>query len=223
MELQKAVRSRRSIRCFLSESVSEALIREVITGALWAPSWGNTQPWEIRVITGEVLERFKTENTEAFLTGEDPTPEIPIPSPETWPEAMVRRYSEIGRRVLDSLSISRDDHGSRIEYYARMYSLFDAPVLIMITLNREVPIAYGMLDAGQFLQTFCLLAHDKGLGTCILGSTILYPKILRKLFDLPEDQRVGIGVALGWPDLEAPVNRFSRSRGTLEEFVRWIR
>jgi nitroreductase len=223
MELQEAVRSRRSIRRFLSKPVPEVIVNEVISEALWAPSWGNTQPWKIQAITGELLERFKAENTEAFLSGESQTPEIPIPSPETWPDAMVRRYNEIGRRVLDSLSISREDHGSRIEYYARMYALFDAPVLIMITLNEAVPVAYGMLDVGHFLQTFCLLARDRGLGTCILGSAVLYPKILRRLFDLAEDHKIAIGAALGWPDPEAPVNHFTRSRGALEEFVQWIR
>jgi len=53
MELQEAIRSRRSIRQFLAQPVSEELIREVIADSLWAPSRDNTQPWEIVLVTGE--------------------------------------------------------------------------------------------------------------------------------------------------------------------------
>jgi hypothetical protein len=32
-----------------------------------------------------------------------------------------------------------------------------------------------------------------------------------------------MGVGLGWPDVDAPVNSFKRNRGDLDEFVRWAR
>jgi nitroreductase len=44
MELQEAVRSRRSIRQFLSKPVSEDIILDLIAYSLFSPSWGNTQP-----------------------------------------------------------------------------------------------------------------------------------------------------------------------------------
>ena len=58
MELREAIRSRRSIRQFLAKPVSEELIEDLIASALWAPSWSNSQPWEIVVVTGEKLEQF---------------------------------------------------------------------------------------------------------------------------------------------------------------------
>ena len=62
MELREAIRNRRSIRQFLAKSVSEDIIRELITDTLWSPSWGNTQPWEVVVASGQKLEEFKKKN-----------------------------------------------------------------------------------------------------------------------------------------------------------------
>ena len=62
MELLEAIRQRRSIRQFSAKSVSEDIIREIIADSLWAPSWGNTQPWKIVVVTGQKMEKFKEKN-----------------------------------------------------------------------------------------------------------------------------------------------------------------
>jgi len=222
MELRDAVRHRRSIRRFLADPIPEEIVNGLLSEALWAPSWGNTQPWKIMVVSGDLLKRFKKENTEAFLSGKDPNPDIPMPIPEKWPDALKQRYGDVGRVILESLSISRNDHGSRIAYYAQMYSLFNAPVLIFITVDRDLPLAYCMLDVGLFLQTFCLVAHGRGLGTCILGAAVRYPGIARNIFSIPDTRTIAIGAALGWPDPESPENRFERKRGNLEEFVQRI-
>ena len=55
MELHDAIHNRRSIRCFLPKSVPEETIKKILKTCLWVPSWGNTQPWEVVVVTGEAL------------------------------------------------------------------------------------------------------------------------------------------------------------------------
>ena len=89
----------------------------------------------------------------------------------------------------------------------------------MITLDKEVALEYAMLDIGSILQSICLLAHDKGLGTCIMAVSIYYPEISRKLLDISDSKRIVIGAALGWPDPEAPINQFERERGGIETFL----
>ena len=54
------IRERRSIRRYLPQPVPEALIREVIADACWAPSWGNTQSASAYVLSGEALAQLKT-------------------------------------------------------------------------------------------------------------------------------------------------------------------
>ena len=60
---------------------------------------------------------------------------------------------------------------------------------------------WEMFNAGIATQTFCLAAHDNGIGTCIMG--IFDDEKIAKLLNLPEDQIVGAVIAAGYPD-EAP-------------------
>jgi nitroreductase len=221
MELRDVVKGRRSIRKFLPKPVPDEMIKEIISDALWSPSWGNTQPWEVAILSGDAMKRFMEKNKEALMAGKKSNPDVPIP--ETWPEANNSRYKDVGRRVLESLSIARGDTEARMDYYGRMYACFEAPALIMLSVDKALSLEYAMLDVGIFVQSFCLLAFDKGLGTTILASSINYPDILRASFSFNKDKRVVIGIAMGWPDPEAPENSFERSRSKVEEFVQWIK
>ncbi|MCP4666190.1 MAG: hypothetical protein GY849_07470 [Deltaproteobacteria bacterium] len=220
MKVEEAVKNRRSIRGFLAKPVPRETIRELINTSLWAPSWGNTQPWEFVVATGPALEQFKKENREALFSGKKADPDIPMP--EVWQGSYKRRYKEIGKDLLESLSIARDDNEGRLQYYGEMFELFDAPAFMVILLDRELLLEYAMLDVGIFLQTFLLLAHSKGLGGIPLAVSVNYPDIIRRSFSVPDNKRIVIGVALGWPDLNAPVNCFERKRDSLEKSVQWI-
>jgi nitroreductase len=221
MELQEAVLGRRSIRQFLPKPVSDELIKDLIAKSLWSPSWGNTQSWELVVGTGELLSEFKKKNRAALLEGKTSATDIPMP--QAWPDHNKLRYRELGKSVLGALSIAREDHQARADHFARMFALFDAPAVVIFTVDRTLLLEYAMLDVGLILQTFCLLAHDRGLGTCILAASVNYPEIAREVFSIPENKRLVMGAALGWPDTEAPVNLFERNRARLEECVRWVR
>jgi nitroreductase len=221
MELQEAILGRRSIRQFLPKPVPDELIKDLIAKSLWSPSWGNTQPWEIVVGTGESLAKFKKKNRDAFLEGKSATTDIPMP--QAWPDRNKLRYKELGKSVLGALSIPREDQQARMDHFAWMFTLFDAPAMVLFTLDKTLLLEYAMLDVGLILQTFCLLAHDKGLGTCVLAVSVMYPEIAREVFSIPDTKRLVIGAAIGWPDSEATVNSFQRNRGPLEEFVRWVR
>ena len=221
MELKATVRNRRSIRQFLPKSLSEDIIQEIITDALWSPSWGNTQPWEIVVATGKKLEIFKKKNREAFFAC--PASDTDVPMPQLWSDSYLNRYKELGRSVLSALSIAREDKQGRLEHYEKMFGLFDAPAAVLVTVGKELSIEYAMLDVGIFLQTFCLLAHDRGLGTCILAAMVKYPEIVREVFGIPDGKVLVMGVVIGWPNPDAPVNLFERKRGSIDEFVRWLK
>jgi nitroreductase len=220
METEEAVKGRRSIRHFLKKPISKETINEIIQDSLWSPSWGNTQPWEFLVATGPVLEQFKKENREAFFAGKKANPDIPVP--EKWPGIYKERYNDLGKNLLSSIPIAREDHEGRLQYYGQMFSLFDAPALLLILLDKELSLEYAMLDVGLVMQTFFLLAQSRGVGTIPLAVSINYPEIIRRLLSVPDNKRIVIGVALGWPDQEAPINCFERKRGKADEVVRWI-
>lgn len=220
MKLREAIRNRRSIRSFLPRPVEKGLIEGVISDALWAPSWGNTQPWEIIVVTGNTLATFKAANKNSVMSGKQSDPDVSMP--QEWPKPNKSRYQDVGRRTLEALSIPREDAEGRLNFYTHMMELFDAPVLLLITVDKDISLEYSMLDVGLLVQTLCLLAHERGLGTCVMAAAVQYPDSLRTLCSIPDTKRIVIGVALGWPDQTSPVNTFERVRGDFDEFVRWV-
>ncbi len=221
MDVLQAVTTRRSIRRFKPEPVPEKLIREILDAARWSPSWGNTQPWEIVVVTGETLERFKNSNRKQLLDGAASAPDTPMPS--VWPDLLKRRYTDVGKKVLASLEIARGDQEARLRYAGDMSALFDAPCLLLFCVEGSLPRAYAMLDIGAVLQTVCLLTHDRGLGTCILAASVIYPALIREIIPIAEQKAIIIGVAMGFPDGGSPINNFDRERAATDEFTTWVR
>jgi nitroreductase len=220
MEVREAILNRRSIRDFLKKEVPEDLIKDILAESQWAPSWGNTQPWELMVISGPLLEEFKQKNKDTLLSGVKPNPEIRMP--EVFPSQLKQRYTDVGKSVLQSLSIGREDLDGRLNYYGDMFTLFDAPVMILFLLDKDVLLEYAMLDVGLCLQTMLLSAHDKGLGAIVTAASVNFPDLLRSLFPIDDSKTIVIGTALGWPDPKAPVNCFDRQRANLRESVTFI-
>lgn len=50
METRECIKTRRSIRRFTDQSVSDEILNELLEAVRWAPSWANTQCWEIVVV-----------------------------------------------------------------------------------------------------------------------------------------------------------------------------
>lgn len=88
-----------------------------------------------------------------------------------------------------------------------------APVLIAVTFvkgrcgfERDGSFStkkgdhWQMFDVGAACQTLCLAAHEKGLGTVIMG--IWDEDGITELLKLPQDQELGALIAIGWPDID---------------------
>lgn len=220
MEAAAAIKGRRSIRKFKAQEVPKNVIKEILEYARWSPSWGNTQPWELFVLTGKTLAKFKEMNLKQTLAGAPIASDVPML--EKWPDAMKARYGDLGKVVLSAQGIKREDKAGRDKYYQDMVIMFDAPCLILACISRDNLVEYQMLDIGVIAQTICLAAHDKGLGTCLLAAAARYPAEIRKIAAIPDDQKIVVGIALGYPDPSAPINTFDRQRAGLDEIVHWM-
>ena len=220
MELAAAIKGRRSIRKFKPQDVPKSVITEILEVARWSPSWGNTQPWDLYILTGKTLAKFKEMNLRQTLAGAAVASDVPML--EKWPDAMKARYGELGKVVLSAQGIKREDKEGRDKYYMNMVSFFDAPCVILACISRDNLVEYQMLDIGLIAQTICLAAHNKGLGTCLLASTARFPAEIRKIAAIPDDKKIVVGIALGYPDPSFPLNNFERSRAKLDEFVHWM-
>jgi nitroreductase len=142
--------------------------------------------------------------------------------PDAWPEPLKQRYGDVGKQVLTALAIPRGDKEARLRYAGDMFALFSAPSLLLFCVDRGIPREYAMLDTGAIVQTVCLLAHARRLGSCILAASVRYPALIREIIPIPETWAIIIGVAVGYPDGEAPINQFKRERANPDEFTRWF-
>lgn len=75
---------------------------------------------------------------------------------------------------------------------------------------------WGVFDTGIATQTFCLAAHDKGIGTVIMG--IFDEDKVSEVIPVPEGQKVAALIAAGYPDEEPKAPR----RKSVEELVTYL-
>ena len=102
-------------------------------------------------------------------------------------------------------------------------ALFGAPTVLVLAFDRGVSDHYGCFDGGLFSMALCLAAESRGLGTCVTTSNVRHPDLLRKVLPGTESQKMLALIAIGYPDHDAPVNRFPRTRIPVDEFVTFVR
>lgn len=68
MEVEQAIRSRRTVKAFLPEPVDPETVNELLELARWAPNHNLTNPWRFRVIGPQSLLRLKLAAAELAVT-----------------------------------------------------------------------------------------------------------------------------------------------------------
>lgn len=219
MELVEAVKARRSIRGYKPIPVARDIIAQILDVARWAPSGSNTQPWEFFVLGGEVLERVKDALQQRFLAGAEPTPDFPMASAQ--PEVYRERRVALVSALYPLLGFAREDREKRREWYLKMMRAFDAPNVILVATEADAGDSWAMFNIGAVTQTIALVALEFGLGSCIEGALVQYPDVVREILGIPRSKKLVIGIAIGYPDWDLPVNRFRSSREPLDKIVTW--
>jgi nitroreductase len=208
MQASYAIRERRSVRAFLPDPVPVEIVRQILTLAKWAPSWGNTQDWNAHVIDGAVLQRLKAALTQLADEGAPSFTDLPMPSQE-WPAYLAARMETRHLPVARDLSAGEPS----------VSHLYGAPTLVVFAIDADLEPTYACFDAGLLVQTFCLVAEDLGYATCITAAAVRYADVLHELIPQADGQRFVVGVALGLVDHTAVVNRGDRGRVNLSEWV----
>lgn len=57
MDLEEAIKNRRSIRAFKKQDLPQGTIEKLIEAAIWAPSAGNVQPWQFVVASSPHMKQ----------------------------------------------------------------------------------------------------------------------------------------------------------------------
>jgi nitroreductase len=216
MEFYDVLSRRFACRCFLDKPVSPIQVRELVALAQMVPSWSNTQPWKVYAVAGLKSQVVRRKLVKAHFSGQPVHPDIPMP--QGFSGLLLERYRELGRGLFAALDIGRDDEQKRQAHAGETFDAFGAPVLIFFTVPAGKS-PYATLDAGAFITAFCLAASEQGLATCILAALASYPQVVRAVVEIPEDEDIVLGLALGYPDLQDPVNQFRSTRAPVEEVL----
>jgi len=216
MDLLKVIEERKSIRGFKPDPIPKEKIEEILRLTIHAPSAINLQPWEFIIVTGEEKERLSRRLIKAYREkqiGCSPGNVKPLP----------KTYGKRGAKTLDLMNPFFDEMKVKSDQFTNEGScnFYGAPVAILICMDDSFPKA-RMVDIGIALGYFVLTAHEFGLGTCPIGLILAYEDEIKDLLNIPENKNLVIGVALGYPDLNIPINRFKSPRDNLEKFIRWI-
>jgi nitroreductase len=211
MTVTEAVATRTSIRAYLDKPVDPTLVRELLEKSSRAPSGGNLQPWRIVALAGAAVPRFLE-----FVDGYD-APDGPAYN--IYPPGLGEPYRtsrfKVGEDMYALLGIAREDKPARLGQFARNYRFFDAPAALFCFVDKQMgPPQWS--DLGMFLQTFMLLAREAGLDTCAQESWAARAGAVSAFCEAPEEWMLFCGMAIGYRDESAPVNRLVSEREPIQ-------
>ncbi len=142
MELTRAIKERRSIRRYKNDPVPHQVIQEILENAVWAPSAQNLQPWYFLALTdpSDLRELFDMMGTSVY-------------SHRKRLEGRFKNNPEVVEETLEFLQ-----------------EMGGAPCLILAFLLKPT-YSEGMIPScvesvAAAMNNICLLAYEKGLGTC---------------------------------------------------------
>jgi nitroreductase len=215
-DFDRLTAQRHSVRAFTDQPVSRAQMEQICTIARRAPSGANLQPGRFHVLTGKALSDLSARLLAAIDAG------APIETqysyfPHPMPAPLKARQRAAGYALYQALGIERRDVQGRRDQFARNYEFFGAPVGIVVTIDPAMGKGCFM-DLGMSIMSLLLAAQSLGLGATGIGALANYGSVVHGALELPKDELVVCGVAVGHPDRTAPVNQFRTQRAELPEF-----
>jgi nitroreductase len=195
----EAIRRRRMVRSFLDAPVDPALLDALLDLARRAPSAGNTQPWELLVLTGDDRDRYWATTLGERRVG------------FRWQGLLVAP-------VLVVPYVRPDD-------YAERYAEDDKAGTGLGAGTAAWPVPYWWVDGGAVVQNLLLAATASELGACFFGQ-FEHESPVRARFGVPDDRRALGTIAIGWPADDEPGRSAGRLRPPLDRVVhrgRWAR
>lgn len=218
MDAIECIKTRMSIRKFKPNPVAKNVLMEIIDIAKWSPSYKNSQPWEIVFVSGEKKEALTKMMIGLFEKGRGPCPDLPEPS--TWPAAENARIEQLYRKRAEATGMNLSDPEIIRKTKKANFSFYGAPHGIYLFQDASLT-SWSLFDLGLFAQSLMLAAHARGLGTVPQAFATDYAADIKNFLAIPKNKRLVLGISIGYPDLDSPVNKFRTERVAAEEIVRW--
>ncbi len=216
-----ALQTRRSVRAFLPTAVPQATIEAILTAAARAPSGTNTQPWQVRVLTGGARQRLVDAVCAAYDDPAVKQEEEYAYYPSEWKSPYVDRRRKVGWDLYGLLGIGKADKARMHAQHRRNYTFFDAPVGLIFTVDRILNQG-SWLDYGMFLQSVMLAAREHGLHTCPQAAWTPYHRVVGEVLGFAPEEMLVCGMALGHADPAAIENSLRTERAPVSDFTRFL-
>ncbi|MGI9606275.1 MAG: nitroreductase [Acidimicrobiales bacterium] len=216
MRATDAITSRRSIRAFRADPVDPDVLRTILTDAARAASGTNIQPWKVYVLEGRSRDDLIDAVQSAFDAGESSGDDNYYPS--EFIEPFKSRRRKIGWDMYGLIGIERGEYEKMAAHARRNYQFFDAPIGLIFTLHKTMRSG-GWLDLGLYMANVMTLAREHGLHTCPQAAWQEFDHVVHTHLELPDDEVVTVGMALGHEDTDAVINELRTERAPLDDFV----
>ncbi|MDI3238292.1 nitroreductase [Acinetobacter ursingii] len=219
-----AIRSRHSVRAFLSTPVDAQIIKDILEVACRAPSGTNTQPWKVYVVTDkkrdEMVDRVCKAQLEIYKHPEKAAEyQETFPYyPEKWISPFIDRRRENGWGLYGLLNIQKGEKEKMAAQQLRNYQLFDAPIGLYFTVNKAMGIGSKM-DISMMIQNVMVAAKARGLDTCPQAAWNHFHPIVLEVLGASDDEELVCTVALGYANPDEIVNTFITPREPVENFT----
>jgi nitroreductase len=219
MELEEVIRSRYSCRKFLPEPVPRRTIEKILDLAQQTPSWCNVQPWQVLLVSGEAIEKFRSKLYAHAAQASPTKPDFSFPL--RYAGVYRERRKVCGVQLYQALGIVREDKASAAEQSLENFRFFGAPHVALITTEEELGV-YGAVDCGLYVSNFMLAAQNLGVASIAQAALASYPDFMRDHFGLPPKRKFVCGISFGYADPAHPINTYRTARATEAESTTWI-
>lgn len=187
MNLEVAIKVRRSIRRYEEKPVPQEHIRKILEAGTYAPSGRNAQPWRFQVFTGEPKARLAA----AFRRGLEETKRIigERNMGSSFNSCSIMEVAPVVVMVWSAQGALKDRLGGAA-----------AMVSGRVRKDREFNRLAALEGVSAAIQNMLLTAHSLGLGSLWVGDICYAVDDLERHLGKPWE--LVAAVAIGWPTAE---------------------
>ncbi|MEK3883942.1 nitroreductase [Paenibacillus sp. PL2-23] len=171
ISVMEAIKSRRSIGKVKPDEVEREIIEALLEAATWAPSHFNTQPWRFVVMTGEGRSKL----------------------------------GEGYAKVLEAASAGVEGAELEEKLQKERAKAFRAPLVITAICSPSddprAERAEELAAAQAAVHNLLLAAHAYGLGAIWRSGPPMYDPVMKRHFELREDEEIVAFLYIGYPDM----------------------
>jgi len=219
MDAIECIESRKSIRSFKPEPVDKVLLSRLIDIAKRSPSYKNSQPWEVLILSGDKRAALSKKLLQLLHDDIEPSPDLA--APEHWPAAEAARIGNMLSSRSKAMGVDITTPAMVKRSKEANFNFYGAPHVIYLYQDGSLS-DWSLFDLGLFAQNLMLAAHASGLATVPQAFATDYAKYVKNFLSIPAGKRLVLGLSIGYPNMDAPINQLKSERVGGDEIVTWL-